>query len=106
MADRGHSGAAYQLCRRWVLSPEYEAEHGPTCFRCHLFVDKALSGRHRWGPSLDLIVPHSRGGQMVIGNSALSHLRCNAGYRDGRKLRPVVTQRAVRRGRYSPSGSC
>ena len=106
MADRGHSGTAYRLCREWVLSAEYEAQHGPGCVRCGAFVDKQLSGRHPWGPTLDMVRPWSKGGQMVIANSALSHNRCNAGYRDGRKLRPVTTARVVRRGRYIPSGSC
>lgn len=101
MADRGHSGAAYQECRRYVMGPGFE-----TCLRCGQFVDKTLSGRHPWGPSLDLIVPHKRGGLMELGNSALSHMRCNAAYRDGRRLRVRVTQSAVTRGRYAPSGSC
>jgi hypothetical protein len=100
MADRGHQGKAYEDCRRYVLA-EYDS-----CFRCGLPVDKELSGRHLWGPTLDLIVPHSKGGPMTRGNSALSHNRCNAGYRDGRRLRPLTTVRVVRRGRYSPSGSC
>jgi hypothetical protein len=93
MADRGHQGKQYQLCRAYAL------EHYDACFRCGLSVDKLLPGRHRFGPSLDLALPWSRGGQITIENSRLSHMRCNAGYRDGRKLRVVVTPRA----RYSPS---
>jgi hypothetical protein len=100
MADRGHSGPAYQDCRRYVLDTM------DTCCRCGGTVDKGLSGRHPWGPTLDLIVPWSRGGTMTRDNSALSHNRCNSAYRDGRQLRVRVTQGGVSRGRYAPSGSC
>jgi hypothetical protein len=93
MADRGHQGRQYQLCRAYAL------EHYDDCFRCGRPVDKLLSGRHLWGPTLDLKVPWSRGGTITPENSALSHNRCNAGYRDGRKLKLTVTPRA----RYSPS---
>lgn len=100
MADRGHQGKDYEACRRYVLATF------DTCLRCGLPVDKALSGRHVWGPTLDLIVPWSKGGPMTRENSALSHNRCNGGYRDGRRLRPLTTQRVIRHGQYSPSGSC
>lgn len=100
MADRGHSGKAYQDCRRYVL------ERFDSCCRCGGQVDKELSGRHPWGPTLDLLVPWSRGGTMTRDNSGLAHSRCNAAYRDGRHLRVRVTQSVVTRGRYAPSGSC
>ena len=100
MADRGHQGKAYEDCRRYVLATFDD------CCRCWLPVDKRLSGRHPWGPTLDLIVPWSKGGPMTRENSGLAHNRCNAGYRDGRRLRPLTTQRVARRGRYQPSGTC
>lgn len=106
MADRGHQGKDYEDCRKWIRSPQYEAERGTGCLRCGLHVDMQLSGRHPFGPTLDLIVPWSRGGPMTRENSARSHNRCNAGYRDGRRLRHLTTQRVVRRGPYSPSGTC
>lgn len=102
MADRGHQGKAYEDCRRYVMGPMVE----PVCIRCGRMVDRSLSGRHLWGPTLDLIVPWSKGGPMTRQNSGLSHNRCNAGYRDGRRLRPVATQRVMTRGRYRPSGTC
>lgn len=106
MADRGHSGADYQRCRDWIRSAEYEAEFGTGCYRCGYDVDMTLSGRHPWGPTLDLIIPWSKGGTMTRANSARSHNRCNAGYRDGRRLRPITTQRVIRHGGYAPSGTC
>lgn len=93
MADRGHQGKDYQTCRAYAL------EHFDDCLRCGRPVDKQLSGRHRFGPTLDLITPWSKGGRMTIDNSALSHNCCNAGYRDGRRLRSVVRPKA----RYSAS---
>jgi hypothetical protein len=100
MADRGHQGAAYEDCRRYVMRVYDD------CFRCARGVDKTLSGRHPWGPSLDLVIPHKHGGPMTRENSRLSHMRCNSAYRDGRRMRPLTTQRVVRRGRYQPSGTC
>lgn len=96
MADRGHQGKDYQACRAYAL------ERFDDCLRCGRPVDKLLSGRHRFGPTLDLIRPWAKGGLMTIDNSALSHNRCNAGYRDGRKLRVGLTPRV----RYGPSGTC
>jgi hypothetical protein len=96
VADRGHQGKDYRACRSYAL------ERYDNCLRCGRPGDKLLAGRHAWGPTLDLIRPWAKGGQMTIENSALSHNRCNAGYRDGRKLRATTT----RRGRYSASGTC
>jgi len=93
MADRGHQGKDYQTCRAYAL------EHFDSCLRCGLPVDKLLSGRHLWGPTLDLITPWAKGGTMTLGNSRLSHNRCNAAYRDGRTLRALTAPRS----RYSAS---
>jgi hypothetical protein len=93
MADRGHTGHAYRQLRDWVLATFDD------CLRCYLPVDKTLPGTHPWGPTLDLVLPYARGGQLTRENSRLSHNRCNCGYRDGRRLRPLPTQR----GRYAPS---
>lgn len=97
MADRGHQGRAYEACRAYAMATFED------CLRCGRAVDKTLSGRHRWGPTLDLIVPWSRGGTMTLGNSALSHNYCNSGYRDGRSLRAPSTKRVRTRVRYAPS---
>jgi hypothetical protein len=93
MADRGHQGKAYEACRAYAIA-EFD-----TCLRCGHGVDKLLSGRHPWGPTLDLVVPWSKGGTMTPANSRLSHNRCNSAYRDGRKLRGLVAPRT----RYSAS---
>lgn len=95
MANRGHQGKEYETCRRYAL------ERYDDCLRCGLPVDKLLSGRHRFGPTLDLIRPWSKGGRMTLDNSALSHNCCNSAYRDGRKLRARTTVRS----RFSASRS-
>lgn len=100
MADRGHQGKAYEDVRRYVIKAYDD------CFRCGIGVDKGLSGRHPYGPTLDLVVPWSKGGDISRENGRLSHMRCNSAYRDGRRMRPMTTQRVLRRGRYQPSGSC
>lgn len=97
MAHKDLNGAAHRARRAYVL------EHYDDCFRCGQPVDKTLSGRHPWGPTYDHAIPRVRGGSVDdLANARLSHNRCNSGYRDGRKLRGVVTPRGGPR----PSGTC
>jgi 5-methylcytosine-specific restriction endonuclease McrA len=92
--SKGRTGRPYRRLRTRVIAEE------DVCFRCGQPVDKSLPGTHRWGPSLEHKVPLSRGGDpLTRENVALSHLGCNAGYRDGRR----ITLREVPRRRYSPS---
>lgn len=50
-------------------------------WRCHLCggrIDKRLSGRHRWGPTIDHLVPISEGGEHSYANVAAAHRSCNS----------------------------
>ena len=97
MAGNSVHGQAHRRRRRWVL------EHYDTCCRCGKPVDKTLPGRHPWGPTYDHLVPRAKGGSVTdLANAGLAHNRCNAAYRDGRKLKPVTTWRSAR----SASGTC
>lgn len=92
--SKGRAGRPYRRLRTRVIAEE------DVCFRCGQQVDKSLPGTHRWGPSLDHDPPLSRGGVPVSRDHAhLSHLGCNAGYRDGRR----ITLREVPKRRYSAS---
>ena len=49
-------------------------------WRCHLCggqVDRLLSGNDRMGPTLDHVVPLSKGGEHSNANVALAHRICN-----------------------------
>lgn len=48
------------------------------CQICHHRVDSGLSGRHKVGPTLDHIVPLSKGGPHSYANSQLAHRSCNS----------------------------
>lgn len=50
---------------------------GWTCQLCGVPVDRRRSGRHRWGPTLDHVVPLATGGRHVRSNVQLAHRRCN-----------------------------
>jgi 5-methylcytosine-specific restriction endonuclease McrA len=97
MAHKDLNGAAYRARRKYVI------ETYDTCFRCGLYVDKELPGRHPWGPTYDHAIPRARGGSKTsLDNARLSHNRCNSGYRDGRALKSLTTRRVG----PQPSGTC
>lgn len=50
---------------------------GWICHLCTEPVDRTLSGRDRLGPTLDHVVPLSRGGEHSYANVKLAHRRCN-----------------------------
>lgn len=61
-----------------VVEPLYIFERDN--WRCHLCgktVDRHLNGRHPLGPTLDHVIPLSRGGEHSRANVALAHRRCN-----------------------------
>lgn len=61
-----------------VLSVNQIAERdGCRCHICHRKVDLKLSGQAKWGPTIEHIVPVSRGGTNDHGNLALAHRYCN-----------------------------
>lgn len=49
-----------------------------TCHLCGEAIDRALSGRHRWGPTLDHLVPLALGGEHSYANVAAAHRACNS----------------------------
>jgi len=61
-----------------VLSVADIAERdGCRCHICHRKVDLSLSGKAKWGPTIEHIVPVSLGGTNDPGNLALAHRHCN-----------------------------
>jgi endogenous inhibitor of DNA gyrase (YacG/DUF329 family) len=61
-----------------VLSVTELAERdGNRCHICCRKVDMNLSGKAKWGPTIEHIVPVSRGGTNEPGNLALAHRYCN-----------------------------
>lgn len=79
---------AWQKLRAFVIAEE------SICHLCGRPVDKALPGTHRWGGTVDHLVPRSRGGEVFArSNLALAHLRCNAAKRDGRRMKRVNSRR-------------
>jgi hypothetical protein len=61
-----------------VLSVNEIAERdGCRCHICHRKVDMSLSGKAKWGPTIEHIVPVSQGGTNDPGNLALAHRYCN-----------------------------
>jgi 5-methylcytosine-specific restriction endonuclease McrA len=59
---------------------------GPSCALCGNFVDISTTER-RWRPSVDHVIPLSKGGAHTLDNLQLAHYRCNsskrADYSDG-----------------------
>ncbi|KAA9111563.1 HNH endonuclease [Microbacterium rhizomatis] len=59
-----------------------------------------LGGRHRLGPSLDHVVPASKGGTWDLSNLRPAHQCCNSARRD----RPPSIPRGVRSSRWANAG--
>jgi hypothetical protein len=100
----GLSGRPYRRLQAWVY------DNFDYCLRCGGWVDKDIryiDPRHPMAPSVDHVIPRARGGSgLSRDNARLSHLGCNAAYRDGRNVCTTVTERAAARGtgvRYRPS---
>lgn len=73
MTHRGHHGRDYLRLRAWLLATYTH------CWICQHEVDMTLSGRHPWGPSLDMVQPISEGGDPLDkDNARLAHMRCNS----------------------------
>lgn len=56
---------------------EIAKRDGCSCYVCGKRVDMTLSGRAKWGPTIEHLVPVSRGGTNAPENLALSHRHCN-----------------------------
>lgn len=60
-----------------------------TCWLCLGDVDRTLIGSYsHWRPSLDHVVPRSRGGSDALTNLRLAHWWCNSVRSDGRSYSP------------------
>ncbi|MBQ9916084.1 MAG: HNH endonuclease [Microbacterium sp.] len=55
---------------------------GSICWLCRRPVIYGLRAWHPWGPSLDHVVPASKGGTWDPSNLRPAHYGCNAGRRD------------------------
>lgn len=55
----------------------YERDGG-RCQLCHSMVDRALPPSHRMGPTIDHIVPVTKGGAHLYTNVQLAHRSCNS----------------------------
>ena len=64
---------------RHALHRILEDKDGGLCAVCFEPIDLTLSGRHADGPTVEHIIPRSRGGSDELENLALSHWRCNKG---------------------------
>lgn len=53
------------------------ARDGCRCHICHRKIDMALTGLAKWGPTIEHILPVSKGGTNEPENLALAHRHCN-----------------------------
>lgn len=92
------------LARRWQIREgddyttfEIIERDAAICHLCKKKVNPHLSGMDRWGPTIDHLVPLSRGGTDVRSNVALAHRICNIrrGNRDMAQLPLVGVRRAA-----------
>jgi hypothetical protein len=67
-----HSGQREPLCI-WAV----RERDGGRCWLCGWEVDMSLSPRHRFGPTLDHVIPESAGGTRDPANVRLAHRECN-----------------------------
>lgn len=73
MGERGHNGHGWRMLRRATLSAEFLV-----CGICRKPIDKSLRFPHSMSPTVDLILPWSRGGLAEVGNVRPAHLGCNS----------------------------
>ena len=74
--------------RQWIPAATRRAVYerdGWSCQICHEGVDgELIGGPSEWRPSIDHVVPRSRGGTDDFDNLRLAHFWCNAVLNDGR----------------------
>jgi len=81
---RYHNGRPWQRLRQGVLAEE------SNCWLCGGKLDHTLPPRHPLSPSVDMVIPYSRGGSdQDRGNLRAAHYRCNSsrGNRSPRRRR-------------------
>lgn len=67
--------------------------YGDDCYLCGQLIDFKLKRPHLMSPSLDHVIPLSRGGTHTLDNAAMVHLVCN--FRKGVKDAPRVPQQTL-----------
>lgn len=60
-----------------VTADEVRLATGDICYLCGIAIDFNLKHPHPGSPSMDHVVPLSRGGSHSVDNLAMTHLRCN-----------------------------
>ncbi|MEU9218915.1 HNH endonuclease [Streptomyces sp. NPDC048376] len=97
--EKGHwrklypeSAAAYDARRRALVSQARTGEvfapldihtrDGWVCQLCHEPIDQTIAWPHPKSPSIDHIIPLSRGGAHALSNVQSAHLGCNSSKRD------------------------
>lgn len=96
---RGQKPKWCSTCRKALqnrdikISPEDRVSiyfrDGWVCWLCEEGVDRSLIGtRSHWRPSLDHVLPRSKGGADDMENLKLAHWWCNAALSDGRSYSP------------------
>jgi predicted nucleic acid-binding Zn ribbon protein len=91
---RAKAHDARKTHRRRAIGPEVLSAHqiaerdGVLCRICQGVVDMSLSGNHKWGPTIEHLIPVSKGGTNDHENLALAHRHCNV--RRGVKDYPAV----------------
>ncbi len=73
-----------------VFAPlDIHVRDGWTCQLCHEPIDQAIAWPHPKSPSIDHIIPLSRGGAHALSNVQSAHLGCNSS-KGGRAMEDVV----------------
>ncbi|MBA2466187.1 MAG: HNH endonuclease [Sphingomonas sp.] len=67
----------FQRDRRQREFAELHQRDGDNCWRCKRPMRFDLPRSHPKAPSIEHIMPKSRGGTMALGNLCLCHRRCN-----------------------------
>lgn len=80
MAKLGRGAQAYRKLAVLICAPR----PGARCWLCGELIIYGLRPRHRRGPSLDHVVPLSRGGSLLDpANCRLAHYGCNCDRKNG-----------------------
>ncbi len=90
-ADARRRALVQQARTDEVFAPlDIHVRDGWTCQLCHEPIDRAIAWPHPKSPSIDHIVPLSRGGAHALSNVQSAHLGCNSSKRD-RDMEAAVT---------------
>jgi 5-methylcytosine-specific restriction endonuclease McrA len=70
-------GSEWQRLRSKILTAAAAVDS--PCWICRRPIDYDLTGRHRWAPTVDHLVPRFMGGSLLDpDNCAVAHFGCNA----------------------------